>query len=115
MDSLYGDAARRNTELAKKQEEYEKTKGLPKDSKYFNPKMDKYVLRKFDKEFDAVMQNAHNEEEEDKEGSALDFNKLLAALQDMSFLPGVVEEDTIHHHNLNELWQFLHGEEKGSV
>jgi len=52
VDSLYEDAARRNTELQAKQAEYEKTKGLPKDSKYVNNKMDKYVIKKFNKEFD---------------------------------------------------------------
>lgn len=54
VDSLYGDAARRDQELQRKQAEYEKTKGLPKDSKYVNAKMDKYVLKKFNKEFEAV-------------------------------------------------------------
>eukprot|EP00178_Gracilaria_changii_P024432 TRINITY_DN73629_c0_g1_i2.p2 TRINITY_DN73629_c0_g1~~TRINITY_DN73629_c0_g1_i2.p2 ORF type:complete len:115 (+),score=31.76 TRINITY_DN73629_c0_g1_i2:60-404(+) len=55
VDSLYGDAARRDTELKQKMAESDKTRGMPKDSKYINEKMDKYVIKKFNKEFDQVV------------------------------------------------------------
>lgn len=76
VDSLYGDAARRNEELRRKQEEHEKTRGLPKDAKYVNEKMDKYVAKKFNKEFDQVVQNVISEEEEgeQKEGGSQAFD-----------------------------------------
>jgi hypothetical protein len=55
VDSLYGDAKRRDEELKKKMEEHDRTRGMPADSKYVNKKMDAYVAKKFNKEFDQVV------------------------------------------------------------
>lgn len=55
VDTLYGDAKRRDEELKKKMDENERTRGMATDSKYVNEKMDKYVVKKFNKEFDQVV------------------------------------------------------------
>lgn len=119
VETLYGDAARRDQELKKKMEEFDKTRGMPADSKYVNEKMDKYVAKKFNKEFDQVVQNVISEDEDDQkdgeDSSAFDYQKLMIVLQELSFLPEQVVEDTNDHKQLQALWEFLHGEEKGSV
>jgi hypothetical protein len=100
IDSLYGDAEARRTKLAQKQQEHDKTRGLPKDSKYVNDKMDKYVMSKFDKEFNEVVQEVvAMDDDEEKEGhqdqedeEAFNFKKLMITLQELSFLPANVVE-----------------------
>lgn len=39
----------------------------------------------------------------------------MIALQELSFLPENVVEDSNDHKQLKALWEFLHGEKKGSV
>jgi len=39
----------------------------------------------------------------------------MIVLQELSFLPSNVIEESHDHKQLQELWAFLHGEEKGSV
>lgn len=52
--TLYEDAERRRTEHAKKKEELDKTRGKPKEEMYHNDTSDKYVKKRFDKEFKAA-------------------------------------------------------------
>lgn len=99
--------------------EYDRRRGAPADSLYQNKNMDKHVIRKFDKEYEAVTQEViaieDEEGEEQQEEGAFNFRKLMIALQELSFLPENVVEDSNDHNKLQELWAFLHGEEKGSV
>ena len=51
---MYNDAQKRDKKLKEMRDEYERNRGLPKEEKYVNGKMDKYVISKFDKEFNEI-------------------------------------------------------------
>lgn len=75
VDSLYKDAEKRRNKLSEMQAENEKNRGLPKEEKYVNNKMDKYVISKFDKEFNEVSQEVQAMEIEEEEPAEGEENK----------------------------------------
>jgi hypothetical protein len=54
---LYEDAKRRTDENKRKKEELDKVRDLPKEEKFVNKNQDKFVIKKFDKEFKMVIES----------------------------------------------------------
>lgn len=80
--TLYDDAQRRKTDLEVKKKEIDKERMKPKEGKFVNDKSDKYVIKRFDKEFKQAEQHLLQEEgysnaEEQKQEAQVTGEKLL--------------------------------------
>ena len=85
--------------MAKKKEELDKTRDVPKEKMYHNSVSDQYVQQKFERELQQAEQEIHEEKmqqehhEEGKEPTnkvekeALNYQRMSRALQLVGFLP----------------------------
>ena len=117
--TLYDDAERRRLENAKKKEELDKTRDLPKEKYYHNDTSDKYVQKKFQRELQQLEQEMANEgaNEEQKEADGLlNYGRMCEALTSSGFLPRdkpVIE--AIDQQLCQDLWKLARGEERGGI
>ena len=111
--TLYEDAERRRKEHAVKKAELDRTRDMPKEKQYKNENSDKYVLRKFVKEFELVKQEVLGENaEEDK---LLDMETTMRVLLMLGFLPQNKGPEGIDQKAIQDLWTIAKAEDNHGI
>jgi len=59
--TLYEDAERRRREHLKLKEDLDNSRAKPKEKQYKNEKSDKYLVKRFDRDFEEIKQFLHDE------------------------------------------------------
>ena len=114
QEFLYEDDKRRREENKKKKEELDKTRDLPKDKKFVNENCDKYVVQKFDREYEQAFQEiseaqSSSEEDEKAEEGKLTKKRFYKLLTYMGFVPQNLHNDAIERDLFEDFWGMVKG------
>ena len=117
--TLYDDAERRRTENARKKEELDRTRDLPKEKYFHNDTSDKYVQKKFERELQQLEQEmateGGNEEQKEADG-LLNYGRMCEALSYLGFLPRDKPNiEAIDQQLCQDLWKLTRGEDRGGI